>query len=250
VATLVSASENLPRHSPAAFVRPGFRWNAADAYLFDIDGTLLNSRDPVHYFTFLHALRNVFGLEAKDAKIDGVPVHGNTDVGILRAVLQRGGFADHEIDAGVPRMIEQMCAEARCNVGQMHPDLCPSIYELLSGLRAQEKLLGVASGNLETIGWLKLEKAGIRQLFSFGSFCFPREFRRDIFQHGLDQARQRLGSKASVYVVGDTPADIAAARAVGAPVIAVATGIYKFDELLALEPDACFGCGTDMLNFQ
>jgi phosphoglycolate phosphatase-like HAD superfamily hydrolase len=245
VATLVSSSENHSRSSPVAFARTGFHWNEADAYLFDIDGTLLNSRDPVHYFAFHHAVREVFGLEVK---IDGVPVHGNTDIGILRAVLRREGLGDSAIDAGVPQMVRRMCAEAQRNADQINPELCPSIYELVSGLHAEGKLLGAASGNLEPIGWLKLEKAGLRPIFSFGAFCFPLEFRADIFQHGLDLARQRLGSKASVYVVGDTPADVNAAKAVGAPVIAVATGIYKFEDLLALEPDACFGCGTDMLN--
>ncbi len=48
-------------------------------------------------------------------------------------------------------------------------------------------------------------------------------------------------------VVGDTPSDIEAARAVGVPVIALATGIYSFAQLRALNPDACFACGTDLL---
>jgi phosphoglycolate phosphatase-like HAD superfamily hydrolase len=50
-----------------------------------------------------------------------------------------------------------------------------------------------------------------------------------------------------VTVVGDTPADIQAARAVGAPVIIMATGIYSFAELKASGPDACFACATDLL---
>ncbi|HEX9255464.1 MAG TPA: HAD hydrolase-like protein [Candidatus Angelobacter sp.] len=48
-------------------------------------------------------------------------------------------------------------------------------------------------------------------------------------------------------VVGDTPADIQAARAVGATVIILATGIYSFAELKTSAPDACFACGTDLL---
>jgi len=229
-------------------VRPGFSWNSADSYLFDIDGTLLNTRDPVHYFAFTNAVKDIFALEEKDAKIDGLPVHGNTDVGILRAVLRRAGIADSEIDARMPRLIEQMCAEVQRNHQQIRPELCPSIEELVSGLHAQGKLLGAASGNLEPIGWLKLEKAGLRHMFSFGAFSYPLEFRRDIFSHGIREAKKRLGEHAQVYVVGDTPSDIEAARAVNVPVIAVATGIYSFDDLLALQPDACFGCGTDMLN--
>src|SRR5215472_10778418 len=182
-------------------MRPGFSWNAADAYLFDIDGTLLNSRDPVHYFAFHHALQEVFG---HDAKIDGVPVHGNTDVGILKAVLRRDGFADAEIDARLPEMIDRMCAEVRRNSDQMRPELCPSIRDLLARLQLGGKLLGAASGNLEPVGWLKLEKAGLKQMFGFGSFCFPLERRADILTQGVKLARQRLGSQASsVYVVGD-----------------------------------------------
>ncbi|HEY2915492.1 MAG TPA: HAD hydrolase-like protein [Candidatus Angelobacter sp.] len=229
-----------------AFVRPGFHWDSSDAYLFDIDGTLLNSRDAVHYFAFRTAIRDVLGIEAS---IDGVPVHGNTDVGILRAVLQRAGMKDRAIDAHMPQIVARMCAEVQQNREQLNPELCPSILELINYLDGRGKLLGAASGNLETIGWLKLEKAGIKPMFAFGSFSFPRELRLEIFQHGIDLARRQLGEHASVTVVGDTPADIEAARAVGVPVIALATGIYSFAQLQTHAPDACFACGTDLLAF-
>ena len=246
VATLVSASDSQPTSSSRAYVRPGFCWSAGDAYLFDIDGTLLNSRDAVHYFAFHHAMRQVFG---RDAKIDGVAMHGNTDIGILRAVLRREGFADAAIDAGLPEMIAHISAEVQRNSEQMRPELCPDITELLTRLQDGGKLLGTATGNLETVGWMKLEKAGLKQMFSFGSFCFPLEHRADILMHGVDVARRRLGHQASVYVVGDTPADVEAARRIEAPVITLATGIYRFEDLLACRPDACFGCATDMLNY-
>ena len=225
-------------------MRPGFRWDSADAYLFDIDGTLLNSRDAVHYFAFQHAMRQVLGIEAS---IEGVPVHGNTDIGILRAVLRRAGMNDTAIDSHMPQIVAQMTAEVRRNREQLNPELCPSILELIAHLQARGKLLGAASGNLEIVGWLKLEKAGVRPMFAFGSFSFPRESRADIFQHGIDLAHEHLGNQASVTVVGDTPADIQAARAVGAPVIILATGIYSFADLKASGPDACFACATDLL---
>jgi phosphoglycolate phosphatase-like HAD superfamily hydrolase len=226
-------------------VRPGFRWDASEAYLFDIDGTLLNSRDAVHYFACQHALREVLGLEAK---IDGVPVHGNTDPGIVRAVLRRAGLDDAGIDRHMPQIVERMCAEVQRNHAQLSPELCPSVVELLERLHARGKLLGVATGNLETVGWLKLEKAGLRSRFAFGSFSFPREARSEILRHGVELARQRLGGNASVAVIGDTPSDIEAARDAGVPVIALATGIFNFASLLACGPDACFTCGSDLLD--
>ena len=229
-----------------AFARPGFLWDAAEAYLFDIDGTLLNSRDAVHYFSFRNAARRLLGIEAG---IDGVPVHGNTDPGILRAALRKAGIEDALIDANLPGIVQHMCAEVQRNHADLRPEICPSIPELISYLLSRGKLLGAASGNLEPIGWLKLEKAGLRELFAFGSFSFPRESRAEIFQHGIAVARERLGRQAVVTIVGDTPSDIEAAHAVDAPVIALATGIFSFAELLACEPEACFGCGADLLAF-
>ena len=228
-------------------MRPGFRWDSSKAYLFDIDGTLLNSRDAVHYFSFRNAARQVLGIEAG---IDGVPVHGNTDPGILRAALRKAGVRDDVIDANLARIVEHMCAEVRRNYGEMRPELCPSILDVITYLRARGKLLGAASGNLEPIGWLKLEKAGLREFFAFGSFSFPREARAEIFQHGIHLARARLGQDATVTIVGDTPSDIEAAHAIAAPVIALATGIFSFADLLACEPDACFACGADLVHFQ
>jgi len=225
-------------------VRPGFRWDSADAYLFDIDGTLLNSRDAVHYFAFQSAMRAILNLEAS---IDGVHVHGNTDPGIVRAVLQRAGFGPAVIDAHMPQIVAHILSEVELNRDQMQPELCPSILDLLAHLQARGKLLGTASGNLEPLGWLKLEKAGIKPMFAFGSFSFPREFRADIFRHGAALARERLGAAATVTVVGDTPFDIEAARAAGMPVIALATGIFSFADLALHNPDACFSCGTDLL---
>jgi phosphoglycolate phosphatase-like HAD superfamily hydrolase len=227
-----------------AVVRSGFVWDAADAYLFDIDGTLLNSRDAVHYFSFRNAVRKVLDIEIT---IDGVPLHGNTDFGIMRAVLNRAGLDDATIDRKAPRIFDQMIAEVTANHDDLRPEPCPSIEELIERLHESGKVLGVASGNLEPIGWLKLEKAGLRSRFQFGAFSYPLEFRADIFRFGLEQARNKLGRTATVYVVGDTPADVSAARVVGLPVIAMATGTYSFAELLSCEPDACLACGTDLL---
>lgn len=227
--------------------RPG--WTTADAYLFDIDGTLLNTRDSVHYHAFHHAVRAVFGVRSH---IDGVPVHGNTDIGILRAVLRREGVSGQDFERLLPRALEYMCAEVQQKSAEIKTELCPSVADLLHKLHAGGKLLGIVSGNLERIGWLKLDAAAIRRFFAFGCFSdqngLRNELREEIFRQGLIQARQRLSRDASVCVVGDTPADINAARMLGIPVIAVATGIYDVNALRAAGPDACVSCCTDLLD--
>lgn len=228
------------------FVHPGFQWESADAYLFDIDGTLLNSRDAVQYFAFRTAIREELGLESS---IDNVPVQGNTDPGILRAVLRQQGLPEEEITAALPNIVERMCAEVERNRAELKPEICPSIRELISRLRKAGKLLGIASGNLGPIGRMKLEAAGLAQEFSFGAFSHPCERRSEIFQDGIRQARALAGGRAKVYIVGDTPSDIDAARQVEAPVIVFATGVFTFDQLMGSRPDACFACAADLLGF-
>ena len=223
---------------------PEFRWSAADAFLFDIDGTLLNSRDGVHYEAFHHAVRRHFSISSS---IDRVPLHGNTDIGIIRAVLAREGVPEHEVTARLPLMLEQMCAEVEEKRSELHPELCPSVLEVVHSLHAAGKLLGVASGNLERIGWLKLQAAGLRPYFAFGSFSDRHETRAEIFRAGIEEAQRRLGPQAVIHIVGDTPSDIAAAHQAGVPIIALATGIFPREELLRHGPDACFPCCTELL---
>src|SRR4051794_14396179 len=104
---------------------------SADAYLFDIDGTLMNTRDAIHYFAFRNALREIFGF---DATIDGVPVHGNTDIGILRAVVHAQGISDPEFESHLPRILEMMCAEVSSKRSEIRADICPSIRDILQEL--------------------------------------------------------------------------------------------------------------------
>jgi phosphoglycolate phosphatase-like HAD superfamily hydrolase len=228
-----------------AYFRPGFCWDKADAYLFDIDGTLLNCRDGVHFQAFHCAFQDVMGVAAS---LDGLALHGNTDIGILRAALEREGIAGAVIDANMRQIVERMCAEVLRNCEQLQPELCPSIQELILELAGRGKVLGIASGNLEAIAWAKLERAGLRRPFSFGSFAWPRESRVEIFGQAVASARERLGQSTRICVIGDTPADVHAAKACGVSVIALATGIFEFAELRAADPDACCSNAADLLK--
>ena len=227
------------------FCAAGFDWRAADAYLFDIDGTLLNSKDAVHYWALHNAVKQVFGLELD---VTGVPIHGNTDIGIFRGFMQKSGIAEAEWLPKLPRLVTLISEEVESNAADLRPELCPSVRELIHELHSQGKLLGVASGNLERVGWAKLTACGLKSYFSFGSFSDRNEKRDDIFGYAVNEARRLLHPNASVYVVGDTPADIASAQANHLPIIAVATGIYEPRELLAYSPEMCVPCCTDLLD--
>ncbi len=222
-----------------------FDWRQFDAYLFDIDGTLLNARGGVHYNSFHKALREVYGC---DGRIDGVPMHGNTDIGILRAALEQHAAVPDDFAARLPQALQLMCAEVERNAEGVEAEVCPSIPELLAELRDDGKLLGVATGNLERIGWIKLERAGLRPFFQFGAFSDCYEKREDIFRHGVALGRELRGPQATVCVFGDTPSDIRAASHLGLPVVAVATGIHSRDELARHDPSLCLGTCTELLE--
>jgi len=220
-------------------------WIDADAYLFDIDGTLLNAYGGAHYNAFHSALRHSFNL---NCKIDGVPLHGNTDIGILRAVLRREGLTDADFDKHRASLLEHMCEQVELNRAQIRAEVCPAITELVALLSEQGKLLGIASGNLAKIGWMKLEAAGLRDYFSFGAFADQCETREDIFRSGVAEVKRRLGPTATVCIVGDTPADIEAAKATGLPIVAVATGIYSREQLQQCEPDVSVASCQEIVN--
>jgi phosphoglycolate phosphatase len=97
------------------------------------------------------------------------------------------------------------------------------------------------------IGWIKVEEAGLRQWFRFGGFSDHFPIRAELIGQAANKARELAGGGASICVVGDTPKDIEAARANFLSVIAVATGRYSFDELLAFQPEVCATSLTDLL---
>jgi phosphoglycolate phosphatase len=220
------------------------RWVDADAYIFDIDGTLLNASGRAHYNAFTSALESIFGLSTT---IDGVRWAGNTDVGILREVLEREGLSGAELDFKLNDVIEHMSMEVERNRRHVRADVCPSIDEIVKQLHGGGRLLGVASGNFSRIGWIKVEAAGLRPYFSFGYFSDQFATRSEIFRAAIDEVRSRMGNAATACIVGDTPSDIQAAKANYVPVIAVATGGYGYEELRSFSPDVCLRCCDDAL---
>jgi phosphoglycolate phosphatase len=218
------------------FVQEGFAWDGQGAYLFDIDGTLLRSRDRIHYNSFYSSVRAVLG---RELVLDGVVISGNTDPGILHDAFRLAKLEEADWQPHLDAIFEQMRAEVAARRGEMKLVMMPGVEEMLAYLQAKGAALGVATGNLESIGWLKIEVLGLRHWFSFGGFSDRFNVRSHMIAHALEEAHRHAGPLATVCVVGDTPVDISAARANGLPTIAVATGNYSFDELMQHQPEAC-----------
>ena len=220
------------------YIDEGFRWDEQRAYLFDIDGTLLRHRDRVHFDAVDASVRSVMG---RDLALDGVTLSGNTDPGILRDAFRLAKVEDSGWRPQREDVLKALCEHVVARRAEMLPVIMPGVEATLAHLNQKGALLGLATGNLAEIGWIKVENSGLRSWFKFGGFSDQFEDRADMIADAAEQARALLqsGPEATVCVVGDTPFDIAAARANDLPTIAVATGRYTFDELMEHRPEVC-----------
>jgi phosphoglycolate phosphatase len=219
-------------------------WDAFDAYLFDVDGTLLNCKDAVHYFAFCEALK---ALSGRELNLDGVTAHGNTDIGILRDALALARVPESDWRPRIAEACSSMCSYVERNREQINTDALPATREVLQHLRARNASLGIATGNLAAIGRIKLESCGLLEYFDFDAFSDDLETRADVYNRGLEQARNLAGEDATICAVGDTPADVRAARHHGISIIAVATGIHSREQLSAEQPDLCLSSLSELL---
>ena len=225
------------------YVKEGFRWDEQRAYLFDIDGTLMRHRDRVHVDAFFKGVRDVMG---RELVLDGVVLSGNTDPGILRDAFALASVEDSVWRPHREAVLKAMRMHVAERRAEMLWSIMPGVEAMLEHLEHKGALLGVATGNLEEIGWIKIENAGLRRWFRFGGFCDRFEARQDMIAHAAEQARAMLGSMsgtgaadATMCVIGDTPRDIEAACANGLFTIAVATGRYSFEQLMEHRPEVC-----------
>ena len=117
----------------------------------------------------------------------------------------------------------------------------PGIPALLELLRARENTaVGLLTGNVPDGARIKLEHYGLYQHFAFGGYGDRHGHRDEVARAALAAARAyapRPIAAERVWVIGDTPLDIRCARAIGARVLAVATGVFTAAELATDKPD-------------
>jgi phosphoglycolate phosphatase len=212
--------------------------------LWDIDGTLVRGKGGrVSSTAFMQALK-VVGNLAEELSYPG-DAHGKTDAQIALEVLAAAQIADGEATALLASFSQAYLAALEGQRERLLGDLevLPGVPRVLARLKALGVTQSLLTGNLQPVARLKLDLAGLDQYvdFDIGAFGSDHPDRSCLVPIARERARQRLGSEMrpeDVVVVGDTPRDIACARAGGAHVVGVATGYFKREELEAYAPDA------------
>ncbi len=205
--------------------------------LFDIDGTLLIRGAREHAMALHDAIEEVWSVDLRDVRVE---TGGRTDPDIARDILLRGGVNARAIDDGLEPFHDALIARYATLVpDDLSERLAPGALKALDTLAADAGMrLSLVTGNVEGIARLKLRAAGIGTFFvpGQGGFGSDSEDRSDL----PAVARRRAGTawnanaewpRDRTVVIGDTPRDIACARADGVRVVAVPTGPYPADQL-------------------
>jgi phosphoglycolate phosphatase-like HAD superfamily hydrolase len=125
-----------------------------------------------------------------------------------------------------------------------NPRVLAGIHEALKAVQAHPEIhQALLTGNLHEGARLKLTHFGLWHYFEFGAFANDSHVRDELGPFALARAKKKLGidfPPERVFVIGDTPHDIACGKAIGAKTIAVATGAFSVEQLSALNPTHTF----------
>lgn len=209
--------------------------------LFDIDGTLLSGATDAHRDAMYEALAMTHSIRSERAQRARVAPAGRTDPEIARAILLACGVSAERIDDRADEVRDHCCrAYARLCPSDLSAFVLPGVKELLTSLSAREDvLLGLLTGNYQPVARLKLARAGIGRYFTPGQGAFGSDAEDRLSLPPI--ARRRAGTVARPHprertvVIGDTPRDIACAQADDVRCVAVASGPYAADSLLAAD---------------
>ena len=210
--------------------------------LFDVDGTLVTTCGAGR-----RAIERAFELRHGTKEIVNFSFGGMTDKAIVRdALLALGRTSatqadlEREMDDMLRFYLEVLVEEVARTPIRIHEGMVRAMD--MADARP-EVALGLGTGNIRKGAEIKLGRVGIFHRFSFGGFGDDSIDRPTLLMAGARRGADKLGlpiEDCRIVVIGDTPRDIAGAKAIGAESIAVATGMHEIAELRQCDPTAAF----------
>lgn len=208
--------------------------------LFDIDGTLITTGG-VGRKALNHAFEGLHG--RSDACM--FPLDGMTDRLIFRLGLEAIGIPPEPpaIDSLIALYLKKLQVEVeRADVKnyRLHEGMRPAVEQALMDARYA---VGLGTGNIREGAKVKLDRVGVYDHFTFGGFGCDHEDRAELIRIGAERGAAQLKTprtECRVVVIGDTPKDVSAAKAIGAECIAVGTGAFSPKQLLDAGADVAF----------
>ncbi len=169
------------------------------------------------------------------------------------AMRKLGRDLEEELLATIRTRYVQYLEEEIQHRGHGIKSVLPGVRELLDQLSSRDDVfLGLVTGNFEEGARIKLEYFDLWRYFRCGAYGDDAQDRNALVPFALQRARACGLSPArahDVLVVGDTPHDVACARAAGAIPVGVATGSYTIEEIRASGADVVFPDLSDTAAF-
>lgn len=203
-------------------------------WLFDIDGTLVDTAG-AGLTALTEAAVQCFG--AAGPELD---LAGSTDLGIVQNFLDHFGRSHDPtfVDSFFATYLERL--EWNLAHGNFPGKVLPGALALLVRLEQQPEIhLGLLTGNIAGGAAAKMRHFGLDRFFAFGGYGCDFADRNKLGPVAMARAAAHTGRSfdpSEIVVIGDTPKDIACAKALGASCIAVATGRFTADELRRHDP--------------
>jgi len=204
--------------------------------LFDIDGTLISSgRAGARGMN--RSFERLFGVSGA---LDEVPLAGRTDRAIVSDALARAGQpVNEETFLRVRQAYLEDLPGAMADPASAPGGILPGVSRLLEDLARERVAVGLLTGNFARGAAIKLGHFGLWERFAFGAFGDDHADRRALVPMAVEAAAEAgLGrfTPDRIVVIGDTPLDVDCAHAYGAHAMAVATGIFSYEDLAATRP--------------
>lgn len=195
---------------------------------WDLDGTLLTTNRG-GIAALEDASEHVLGHRAD---LSGMKTAGLTDPEIARQIVLN---VTGEPDVGLESdFLKHYASSLPLRLEQRRGRVMPNVIDVLDACNSHDRVhLGLLTGNVESCAHAKLTSYGIDpKLFAFGGFAEDGHTRVEIASAVLERVGGRDAWR-DVFLVGDTPSDVAAGQALGLTTIAVATGGFTQAELSA-----------------
>jgi phosphoglycolate phosphatase-like HAD superfamily hydrolase len=204
--------------------------------LFDIDGTLITSggagaRSWSYAFEQLHGIPANIGSHTEAGETDPIVARKTFEGALGREPTEP------ELAAIFALYLRRLSEEVATSEGYRVLD---GAAERLESLSDAGFMLGIVSGAMEGAARVKLSRARLDRYFLFGGYGTDSADRTKLTTAAIARAsmlHHHPLNPAHVFVVGDTPLDVAAAQAAGTVSVAVASGTYSVDELMAAGAD-------------
>lgn len=206
--------------------------------LFDVDETLVHTGGAGGR-SWKAAFNELYGIPAD---IGAHTSAGETDPQVARATFK--GVLDRDpSDDELNRLYAHYLLYLADDIGGPGYRVLPGAEGTLGRLGRASVMLGLVSGAMEGAARTKLVPANLNRFFIFGTYGSDSPDRAELTGIGIEKAsRLHTGlTPSQVFVVGDTPKDLEAARAAGAVSVGVASGKYSVDEMVEAGGDHVLG---------